>query len=166
MDDGSHFELLDGEPRERNVSIESSRVNIQAAAFLLGAAMLDNDVVCDSELGFRIFADPNRIRRADASFILRDRAPRIDQSYMTVAPDLVVEVVSPTDRLDDVRQKATEWLDAGVRVVWVLLPKTREAHVYRNDARPAIFTAEDELNAEDIAPGLRTLTANLFPARR
>ncbi len=97
--------------------------------------------------------------------MLNERAPKHDLCYMNVAPDLVVEVVSPIDRLNDVREKAQEWLSAGVRVVWVLLPETREAQVYRADARPGIFTAADELDATDIAPGLRTLVADLFPAR-
>lgn len=165
MEDGSHFELLEGELRERNVSSQSSRVNGAAVAFLVGVAKSGNHQAFDSELGYRIFTDPRRIRRADAAFIRNERAPRHDISYMNVAPDLVVEVVSPSDGWNEVREKAQEWLEAGVRVVWVLLPETREAMVYRADARPAMFTAEDELDASDIAPGLRTLVADLFPAR-
>lgn len=165
MEDGSHFELLDGELRERNVSSQSNRVTVAATAFLFGVAQLRKDQAFGSELGFRIFTDPARIRRPDAAYMLNERAPANDISYMNVAPDLVVEVVSPSDRMNDVRDKAEEWLRAGVRVVWVLLPEAREAQVYRSDAHPAIFTAEDELDATDIAPGLRTPVAELFPPR-
>lgn len=165
MEDGSHFELLDGELRERNVSRYSSLAAARVVRFLLGVADAIGGEAYPPDLGYRIFTDPSRVRRAEASLIVGGRLPAGDLGYMNVAPDLVVEVVSPSDRMNDVRDKAEEWLRAGVRVVWVLLPETREAQVYRSDAHPAIFTAEDELDATDIAPDLRTLVAELFPPR-
>jgi Uma2 family endonuclease len=164
MEDGGHFELVDGELKERQVSTDSSTV---AANFAFELTALNRTAglgrIFDSELGIRIFPeDPNRTRRADISFLARDRVPPADTPFLFVAPDLVVEVVSPSDHMADVRAKVEEWLAAGVKLVWVALPESKEVFVYRRGARPAILTAGDELVGDDVVPGFSCPVARLF----
>jgi Uma2 family endonuclease len=163
MENGSHYELLDGQLKERTVSRESSKVNLRLGGKLV--AYVDDyglGTAYDSELGIRIFPDPERTRRADLSFLRADRVPPGDSGFLVVSPDLVVEVVSPSDHMSEVRAKVAEWLSAGVRLVWVVLPEAREIHVYRANGHPEILTSEDHLEGDDVVPGFHVPVAGLF----
>ncbi|MBA4179014.1 MAG: Uma2 family endonuclease [Anaerolinea sp.] len=162
--DGPSYELVDGELRERNVSFQSSRI----AGFVmtvLGSHVRANRLgsVTDSELGIRIFDDPMTTRKADVAFISAARAPRGDQGFLRVAPDLVVEVVSPGDKASEVRAKVDEWLHAGVRLVWVVYPEAREVHVYPAEGRASILSGDDQLTGGDVVPGFTCGVAAFFP---
>ncbi len=162
-----HYEFVDGRLLERNMSTESSRIAI-TAVLKLGGVVEPNGlgVLYDSELGIRIWpADPLRTRRADLSFLRADRAPAEDSGYLSVAPDLVVEVVSPGDNAASVRDKVTDWLAGGVRMAWVIFPSSREVYVYHSDAHPEVFTAEKTLHGHDVVPGFSCAVSALFPQK-
>jgi Uma2 family endonuclease len=165
MEDGDRYELVDGELVERDVSFVSSEVGLnigpEIRSWNRGARM---GRVCGADLLLRIFPwDPAMTRAADASFISNERAPRSDQGLLEVAPELVVEVVSPNDAMSKVRDKVDLWLTAGVSMVWLALPGSREIHVYRSDAKPRILVAEDILSGEDVLPGFAVPVGSLFP---
>jgi Uma2 family endonuclease len=87
-----------------------------------------------AETGFRLAADPDTVRTADIAFIRRERLPDPPPlGYAELAPDLVVEVLSPGDRPADVLAKVADWLNAGTALVWVLDPMQRRLRVYRAD---------------------------------
>lgn len=164
MEDGDYYELLDGRLVERSMSTDSTEVGAQFIHLLLAFVRAQRlGKVFSSELLIRIFPNPQRVRKADASFIAAERAPREDQGFLTVPPDLVVEVVSPNDRAAEVRAKVTEWLDAGVRLVWVAYPGVCEIGVYRRGGHPSILAAGDELSGEDVVPGFSCRVADCFP---
>jgi Uma2 family endonuclease len=72
-------------------------------------------VVVAAETGFKLFSDPDTVRAADAAFIRRERIPDPQPSgYAALAPDLVFEVLSPSDRAGEVLNKVGDWLTAGV----------------------------------------------------
>ena len=79
-------------------------------------------------------------------------------------PDLVVEVVSPSDSARDVAAKAVAWLDAGVRLVWVVDPGSGIASVYRQGQNVVelLRGADAELTGGDVIPGLRIRLADVF----
>ncbi len=162
-----HYEFVEGHLQERNVSYISSRI-ASTLMIILGAFVRESGlgVLCDSELGIRIWPDdPERTRRADLSFLRADRAPAEDSGYLYVAPDLVVEVVSPGDNAASVRDKVTDWLAGGVRMAWVIFPSSREVYVYHSDAHPEVFTAEDTLHGYDVVPGFSCAVSALFPQK-
>ena len=117
-----------------------------------------------AETGFILRHDPDTVRAPDVSFISRSRLAldEIPDGYIDLAPDLVVEVVSPNDRRREVREKVEEWLNAGVRLVWVLYPATRSAIVYRSLNDVTHLTADGFLDGEDIVPGFTCRLAELF----
>jgi len=85
------------------------------------------------------------VRRPDLMYIVRERIKDIDldQVPLPIAPDLVIEVVSKNDQADDLMLKVRQYLQAGVRAVWVLYRKTREAYRYTPEAlQPNVITAE------------------------
>jgi Uma2 family endonuclease len=116
-----------------------------------------------SETGFVLFHDPDEVVMPDVAFVRTDRLPPADhEGYLQVPPDLVIEVVSPSDRPAEVRQKAARYLEAGVSLLWLVEPKHRGVTVFR-PGRPAVFRNEAEmLDGEDVVPGFRLPIVELF----
>lgn len=109
--------------------------------------------------------DPDTVRGADVCFYRHDRWPRADlgPGLPPVVPDLVVEIFSPSDRASKMLAKVSEYLDAGVPMVWVLHPKGRRIAVYRvDDEVPAIFGESDFLEHLPELPGFRCAVAEFF----
>lgn len=77
----------------------------------------------------------------------------ISDNYLELAPDLVVEVLSPNDRPGEVLAKVADWLEAGSRLVWVIDPERRVARIYRADGTETSLGEAEQLNGEDILPG-------------
>ena len=156
MSNGPHlYELVDGQLLEGHKSLVGGRVVMQAAHLVLGH--LDEhpiaDVV-DPETSFRCFPhEPDMLRRADLAVLLVER---LDDSMLTgiltIAPDLVVEVVSPGDVMSEVLNKVDDWRRAGVREVWVIDPVTRRALAF-GEAGDRVVNEDEPLVAEHVLPG-------------
>jgi len=111
-------------------------------------------VVYAAETGFTLAHHPDTVRAPDVAFVHRDRLPTPEPiGFPDLAPDLVVEVVSPGDRPGELLAKIADWLSAGTRLVWVIDPERRLARVYRHDGTERIVAAEETLDGEDVVPG-------------
>jgi Uma2 family endonuclease len=111
-------------------------------------------LVVAAETGFKICSHPDTVRAADAAYIQRERVPdSLPVGYAELAPDLVVEVLSPNDRPGEVLQKVGDWLSAGSRLAWVVDPTPRRARVYRADGSESLLGEGDVLEGEDVLPG-------------
>jgi Uma2 family endonuclease len=109
--------------------------------------------------------DPSKVRRPDVSFVRLERLSPEEaaaRGHARLAPDLAVEVVSPSDLYYEVDAKAQEWLDAGVKLVWVVNPRTRSVAIHRADGSSAILHEQDELTGENVIPGFRCQVRELF----
>jgi Uma2 family endonuclease len=109
--------------------------------------------------------DPDTVRGPDAAFASYSRIPRDadDDEYCDVAPELVFEVFSPTDRWVDVLGKVAEYLRAGVNVVCVVVPSIREVQLHRADSPPMTLATTDTFELPEILPGFRCQVADFFP---
>ena len=98
---------------------------------------------------------PDNIRSPDVSFVAAGRFAdgRPPVGFIPFAPDLAVEVLSPSDRRGDVLEKVGEYLDAGTRLVWVIDPEKRMAVVYRSLTDIRVIAEADVLDGEDVVPG-------------
>ncbi|MFN8453377.1 MAG: Uma2 family endonuclease [Anaerolineae bacterium] len=115
------------------------------------------------EVGIYIRRNPDHVRGADVLFISNERyAQRKSQSFLDVAPDLVVEILSPNDSWSEVTQKLREYLGIGVRLVWIVDPQARRIYVYRSMTEIREFTEDDELPGDDVLPGFSVKVAELF----
>ena len=107
---------------------------------------------------------PTTKRAPDLSFILADRASKIDPSKdIADAPDLAVEVLSPTDRAAAMRRKMKQYFAAGARVVWLVHPELREVEVWDSASGPVRVVGDgDTLESRDLLPGFSYRVSDLF----
>src|SRR5215218_1989425 len=135
-DDGFRYELVKGELRKMSPSGWEHGLIVVNVTVLVGRHVKVNNLgACSgAETGFKIASNPDTVRAPDLAFVSRERIPEGDapKNFLAVAPDLVVEVLSPGDTYTEVEEKVEEWLAAGVRAVWVLNPKRRGVSVYRS----------------------------------
>lgn len=107
-----------------------------------------------AETGFTLFRNPDTVRAPDVGFIASGRAPSPGTNgFPELAPDLVVEVLSPDDRPGETLAKVGDWLVAGTRLVWVIDPQRRSARVYRADGSETALAENDALNGEEVLVG-------------
>jgi Uma2 family endonuclease len=110
-------------------------------------------VVTTAEAGFQIAHNPDTVRVPDVAFVRADRIPPGGvKGFFQGAPDLAVEVVSPTDRAGEVAAKVQIWLDAGSPMVWVVDPEKRTLAVHRSGNDVTVLSASDTLQGGDVLP--------------
>ena len=118
--------------------------------------------VVTGEPGFVLFDDPPTVRAPDVAFVARDRLPADPRGFARLAPDLAVEIVSPSNTLCEIQDKVFDYLDAGTKVVWVVEPHGRTVTVYRSRDEIRIVTSDQEIDGGEILPGFRAPVSEFF----
>lgn len=156
-DDGKVYELEEGRPVEvGGASWRSSTVAMTIGTLLNVFVRLHKlGKVSGADLGTRLAANPDTVRVPDVAFIraarLRDgKGPR---GFVGGAPDLAIEVLSPSDRYRKVARKVREYLRAGASQVWVFDPEDRSAEVHHADGRVEEYGADGVIPGGDLLPG-------------
>ncbi|MEK6260177.1 MAG: Uma2 family endonuclease [Planctomycetota bacterium] len=108
--------------------------------------------------------DPDTVRGCDVAFVSWKRLPtkKIPKGAFRNPPDLVVEIMSPSDRWNNVLAKVNEYLDVGVIEVWIVDPEDRSVDVYRGDRKPARLANGQTLESADVLPGFSCPVADFF----
>ncbi len=107
-----------------------------------------------AETGFTLARRPDTVRAPDVAFVQRARLPDPEPlGFPEFAPDLAVEVLSPSDSAGEVLAKIADWLSAGTRLVWVIDPERRLARIYRADGSESLVANDQLLDGEDIVTG-------------
>ena len=164
-DDGKRYELVDGVLHM--MSPAGSRHGRIAAKLLrrIGVFVEQQEIgeTYTAETGFLIQRNPDTVRAPDVAYVSRQRLSRYpdDIGYLPLAPDLVAEVVSPSDRSSQVEAKAQAWLDAGVQVVLVVDPQTSTVREHRS-GKPIRVYSEGFVELNVVLPGFRLDVAELF----
>ena len=113
--------------------------------------------------GFVLCEEPLTVRQPDVAFVREERVPpRHSSELPRGAPDLAIEVLSPSNRPHDVIRKVTELLDAGAHAVWVIDPERELATVYEASSPPRVFVPGESLTADAVLPGFALELAALF----
>lgn len=136
------------------------------AYFLVREFVKKHDLgwIMSNDTFVRTGVEPDTFRGADVCFLSYARLPK-DQEVPdgpVPAPDLVIEVKSPTDRLKQLSDKAYEYIDAGVAVVVVLFPETKTAAIYRGESLPIALGTSDALTLPDLLPEFRVPVSRFF----
>ncbi len=105
-----------------------------------------------AETGFRISINPDTVRAPDAAFVSDARLKRVEPTsgYLPLAPDLLVEVVSPNDTSSEVEAKAQHWISAGTAIVLVADPANQTIRVYKNESDIHVLRRGDTFDSGDV----------------
>jgi len=165
-DDGQRYELIKGELHVMTpASARRGRI-ANTITFLLTQHVRQHNlgVVYAAETGFKLRENPDTVRAADAAFVARERIPPEGEpeGYWTLAPDLVIEVVSPSDSAPAVQSNVMDWLVAGCRLVWVVYPSTQAVTEYRSLKDVQVLTAKQTLEGGDVLPGFSCQVSEIF----
>ena len=115
------------------------------------------------EAGYKLSEDPATWVQPDVSLLSKSRVRATDDDdYFTVAPDLAVEVVSPSESATDIEEKIELMLKAGSQAIWVVYPKTQTVHVFAPGGTAMILSTKDALSAPSLLPGWSAPVAKLF----
>jgi Uma2 family endonuclease len=167
LPDQKIYELVDGRLVEKNMGGNSSwigqELNRHVGNFVYEHGL---GLLWGPDCSYQIFGDDsNKIRRPDGSFIAKGRLPDDlpPEGHIQICPDLVIEVVSPHDLATYIDGKVEECLQAGVRLIWIVYPKTKHVLVYRSGSSVQRLGVDDELSGEDVLPDFRLAIHKLFP---
>jgi Uma2 family endonuclease len=155
-DDGHRYELAAG--RLVRMPPAGARHGSIAAriARLLDEYVEDQDLgcVCTADTGFILQRDPDIVRAPDVGFVAKARLAGggEPERFWPFAPDLAIEVVSPSDRADELREKIRDYFAAGTRLVWVVYPGTRSVEVHRSMREARGLGEDDQLDGGDVLP--------------
>lgn len=164
--EGVRGELIQGELHETMpAGLNHGRIVMKLGAlqmnFILPRSL---GVLAGSDSGVLLECDPDTVREPDLAFTLAARLPPDGpyDGYAEVVPDLVVEVVSPSDRPREVADKVAMWLSHGVRLVWVVCPENRTIEVHRSAAEVQTPGERDALDGLDVLPGFSCSASAVF----
>ena len=167
--DADRYELVDGRLVESDMGAEASWVAGELHALLRDFCCANRSGWALPETSYQCFPESRKmVRRPDVSFIRPGRLPdeQLPLGHIRIAPDLAVEVVSPNDTYYEVEQKVREYLQAGVRLVWVVNPDTRTVRVHRVNRMLTDIQEEEELTGEELLPEFRCRVGDIFPSPR
>lgn len=175
FDEDGAFELIDGEriPKLPTMQRHSTTIDTFFMALRvycdqhdLGLVRAENTFILPER------DDPNWVKDSRTPDILFISVPRMAayeaavpdalDKPLVIVPDMVVEVVSPTDKYPQVLKKVSLYLDDGVQMVIVVDPLQRSTSVYYQDAPPQHLKADDTLDGGTIIPGFRMVLSSLF----
>ena len=123
----------------------------------------DTGLLLSGEVGIFTKRDPDTVRAMDAAYISYERyAQWTDGTYLSVAPEIVVEVLSPTDRWSAVNDKIEEYFAIGVELIWIIDPRRREVTVFASPASGQRLTEKDSLTGGHILPHFNLPLQKLF----
>lgn len=158
-------ELAEGEEVEKMASLEHGRLGVLLSYYLVAHTYpLQLGEVFDSQTTFKMLGIPP-FRQPDVSFVVRERLPANLRVKADFAPDLAVEIVSESDIIYELEAKIAQYLQSGVKLVWIIYPVRRLVEVYQPETGliPEIKSGTDELDGLDVISGFKLPVNALFP---
>jgi len=135
----------------------------------IGNYVVDNGlgIVTAAETGFILERNPDgrdTVRGLDIAFIRGARVPgALPDQLVNLAPDLAVEVISPSNKVADMHRKIRQLLAAGTALVWIVHPETRTVEVHTQSGATTL-EGDDSLSGGDVLPGFEIPVREIFPA--
>jgi Uma2 family endonuclease len=163
--DGSQQELVRGEiitipPPGGLHGATCSKTDRKLGAYIdsgPGGVLVCNDT------GFITERAPDSVRGPDISYWTEDRLKEIPVGYIEVSPDMLVEVLSPSNTRKQILAKLREYFAKGVRLVWVIAPEDRTLTIYRTPDEGRLLHESATVTGEDVLPGFTCRVSDLLP---
>ncbi len=163
MPSGMRREVVEGELREMNpAGADHGTVAMRIGRLIDEYAEGQGGRAFAAETGFVLVREPLTVRAPDAAFVRSGISGRTP-GFWEGAPDLAVEVVSPSDSYNDTHEKALSWLDHGTGVVLVVDPTSRHVTRYRAVDDIIVFTDDEPIDGAPAMPGFTPTPAQLIP---
>lgn len=163
--DGKHYDLVRGEveevsrPGERHGRVCSNGVFL----FNVYIRRRRRGRILANDTGIILERDPDTVRGPDIALYDEIKPfEELNPKFAEDIPRLVVEVLSPTDRIGKVMRRINDLLRAGVQLVWLIDPEDRNVTVHRADRPCQVVEEGEELTGEDVLPDLRIAVADFF----
>jgi len=157
------YEIVDGRPQEKEMGgARHGGIGTRLVGRLVPYVEAGGlGAVYGPDTTFRIGRNE---RLPDVSFVAAVRIPPEGEPEgpWPIAPDLAVEIISPNDLYEAVLGKVYEYLNAGVRQVWVISPEKKAVTIYKTPTEVVVLEAKDDLTGGDVVPGFRCPVAELF----
>lgn len=169
-DDGKTRWLVRGELREKPATV-GNRVHSKLVATLsyllwswLDTQPLPRGAVLAGEAGVRLRRDPDSVYGVDVTYISPNLAANIstDTTLIDGVPELMIEILSPSDTAEEIDDKIDDYLDAGVPLVWIVDAHDKTVLAYRPGTTPQLYTIGQEIANEPHLPGLRIAVDRIF----
>lgn len=166
LPDAENYELIEGSLIERDFM--GARASFVAGRIGHLLNLLVDQTGCgyvlDSDTTYRCFGDPDTLRRADVSFVRVGRFPgeEVPEGYVELCPDLAVEVISPRNFAYQVQEKIRLYIEAGVRLIWVVYPNTEQVQVYDATGFVAELEKDELIAGGDAVPGFSARVSDFF----
>lgn len=166
IDEPGRFDLIRGEvycmaPAGGEHGAINSKVNRRIGNFVEEHSLGETYT---PDTGFILSRNPDTVLCPDFAYVRAENVlPREEQrGFLEIAPDLAIEVLSPSDTLSSATQKIMEYLDAGVRLVWLVDPADHTVTVYTPDRRARVYREDDTIDGGDVLPGFSIAVADIF----
>jgi Uma2 family endonuclease len=161
---GQRSELVRGIIQAREpVSFAHSYTAIEIATAIRNYLESHPIGVAVIEAGYVTERGPDTVRGPDVSFVTWQRAKGVKgDGFADIAPDLAVEVLSPSNRMSDMTKKVLEYFSMGTRLAWLADLKRRTVAVYTPDALPYVVGGSEFLDGGEVLPGFRVAVNKLF----
>jgi Uma2 family endonuclease len=160
----SRDELFEGTLLEMSpAGGKHARLNIRFSAHLFN--YVDErglGTVYDGSCGFIIERSPDSVLSPDISFVRGDRVPQDEDGYLDLAPDLAVEIISPSNRAGYVDAKVRKYLAAGTRLVLAIYPTRRNVRAHFPDGSTRLYQEGGVVDFGDVVPGFSLSVADIF----
>jgi Uma2 family endonuclease len=163
--DGYQYELVRGRlVREPAPGAEHGLVDTRVIYALERWCRAAGAGVVMSNAGFALRVDPDTVRAPDVAFVTAARMPAhgYGGSYWRMAPDLAVEIISPSNRRAALSQQVRDYLEAGSRMVWVVDSARRAVTIHETGVSARTLSADDMIDGGDVLPDFSVRVAEFF----
>ncbi|MGL4612243.1 MAG: Uma2 family endonuclease [Trueperaceae bacterium] len=107
--------------------------------------------------GIIVARNPNKVRGPDVWFVSNARLPENIEKFWEVAPDLVAEIISPSDTANVIKSKLSDYFAAGTLLIWLVYPLFRQVETHSADSKITIFNKQARLETSLVPFGFRML---------
>ena len=163
-DDGNKYELVDGELSMSPVPANHGAICVRLI-LLIGSFVQRRKLgeVYDSSTGFRL--SPEILLSPDVSFVSKSRLKKILKApdrFLHGAPSLAIEVLSPSDRMNELHRKLDLYFEHGTKLIWIVNWKLNQVHIYRPAGIEALTRSTDVLSGSEVLPGFKCRLSQIF----
>ena len=162
--EGRKFELIRGVLVEKMPTGDPHALVVVMIATILNLFVGPRNLggVRAGEPGYLLEIGPDTVRAPDVAWVAHGRIPEGTIGYPNLAPDLAVEVRSPSNSIPELQRKAEMWLSFGTRQVWVADPETTTVTIYQTGVDPLTLGEDDTIDGADLLTGFSAPVWNLF----